>query len=118
MKIYYWDYYSDEGIASDTPREADLEFALDVFYGLTDEEDNFFGVVDPKEKSIQFIFVEQDKWLVDIPSPPDFINHQKYADYDECIALIKAFYAGQDIPATNKGFCEVDVKTETLNDVL
>jgi hypothetical protein len=89
MNLFFQDYITDEGIASNDPIVADLDTAIDIFYELNDEEDNFFGLIDDSEKCIQFMFISEDKWLVDIPIPPDFNNLQKYATYEECVSIIK-----------------------------
>jgi hypothetical protein len=98
MNIYYQDYYTDEGINANNPKEADLEFALELFYELTDEEGSFFGITDTNNtKCIQFIFVEQDDWIVDIPDMDKEGSYQKHADYDACVHLIEKFYNGEAI---------------------
>ncbi|MET4083230.1 hypothetical protein ABIB40_003199 [Pedobacter sp. UYP30] len=117
MKIYYHDYYTDEGIDTYNPREADLPYTLDIFYNLTDEENNFFGIVDGNNRCIQFAWENQDKWLVDIPNPPSDLNYQTYADYDGCIAMIKDVYQLNKV-VRFEGMVEVDAMKETLNEVL
>ncbi len=117
MKVFYQDYVIDEGIESNDPREADLSFALELFYELTDDKDNFYGIIDSEERCIQFAWESQDKWLVDIPNPPDFMNYQKYADYDECVDMIKRVYElGKVIQF--EGMIKVDIMKETLDEKL
>ncbi|MDR2147824.1 MAG: hypothetical protein LBE91_15335 [Tannerella sp.] len=102
MKVFYQDYSTDESIDSNEPKEADLEFALDLFYELTDEEDNFFGVTDDNnERTIQFMYIKQDTWLVDIPDMKKDGSWNKEADYDECVSLIRDFYNGIPISMTS-----------------
>ncbi|MGF7108289.1 hypothetical protein [Treponema pedis] len=95
IKVFYYDYALEHGI--DEPRIVDLQTALQCFYELTDESDNFFGLVDDDDKCIQFMYLDTDEWLVDIPCPPDFVNWQKTADYDECVAIIKEVYKNNRI---------------------
>ncbi|QOW59968.1 hypothetical protein [Treponema pedis] len=95
IKVFYYDYALEHGI--DEPRIVDLQTALQWFYELTDESDNFFGLVDDNDRCIQFMYVDTDEWLVDIPCPPDFVNWQKTADYDECVAIIKEVYKNNRI---------------------
>ena len=114
MKVYYQDYYLDEGIASDDPREGDLEFALNTFYDLTDEENNFFGIEDNAGKCIQFMWESQDKWLVDIPQAPSNISFQKYSDYEECVVMIKETYRKNSITIFD-GLYKIDTMKETLD---
>ena len=117
MKVFYQDYTIDQGIESNDPREANLSLALEIFYELTDDENNFFGIEDSEERCIQFFWISQDKWLVDIPKPPDFINYQKYADYDECIEMIKRVYELNEV-VQFAGMIKVDIMNESLDDKL
>ncbi|MFH6951368.1 hypothetical protein ACHRV6_22965 [Flavobacterium sp. FlaQc-51] len=80
MKLFFYDYVTEEGFDSNEPMNTDLDTALDIFYELNDEENNFFGLIDDSEKCIQFMFISEDNWLVDIPIPPDFSNNiEKYS---------------------------------------
>lgn len=116
MKIYYHDYYMDEGIDANEPREVDLALALELFYELTDEENNFFGITDDNnEKCIQFLYMEQNMWLVDIPIPPDFINYQKKADYEECVSIIRNVFKEKKINPV-AGMIRVDTMKTTFDE--
>lgn len=96
MKVFYLDYVTDDEIPSDTPREINLEKAIDIFYNLNENEDNFFGIVDDKDKCIQFICVDLDYWEIDIPFQ-EIPKHLRYADYDRCISIIKKCYMKKSI---------------------
>lgn len=93
MKVFLYDVETDyEFDDSQTNDETDLETALDEFYNLSEEDGSFFGVIDEQDNCIQFVWEAQDKWLVDIPKPPSFLNLQKFADYDECVDIIKKYF--------------------------
>ena len=116
MKIYYHDYYIDKGIDANEPREVDLALALELFYELTDEENNFFGITDDNnEKCIQFLYMEQNTWIVDIPIPPDFINYQKKADYEECVSIIRNVFKEKKINPV-AGMIRVDTMKTTFDE--
>ena len=115
MKVFYYDYYTDEGIDAEDARTADLAYVLDLFYNLTDEDDNFLGIA-KNNQTLQFMFVEQDKWLAEVPYP-NHINYQMYADYDECVKLIKDCFTVGEIIISPK-MKKVDIMNETLDDVL
>jgi len=86
MKIF--SSYLDDDV--DISKEALSEDAvIDSFYKLYDENGSFWGIEDNEGKILQFYWLYDDTWLVDIPVPPDFINYQKKADYEECILIIK-----------------------------
>ncbi len=92
MKLFYQNYTTDTGVEGNTPIELDLHQVLEIFENLQLEEDNFLGLIDEKEKCIQFVNEGDNTWLVDIPNPPTFENLQAYATYDECVSLIKKIY--------------------------
>ena len=54
MKIFYWDYNLNEGI--EEPIKVDLQTALNLFYEVTEEPNNFFGVIDDNQKSSISLF--------------------------------------------------------------
>lgn len=117
MKLFYYDAYLDEGIESDEANKTNYNEAIVYFYNLTDEEGGFLGLTDNHNQSIQFLWISQDKWLVDIPIPPDFKNPQQYADHDECIEIIKKVYE-LDKVISFETMKIVDTMNETLDDVL
>ncbi len=116
MKLYYYDAYLDESIDSSKPVEVSHSEAIEEFYNLTDYDGSFYGLIDDDQKTIQFAWVDQDKWLVDIPMPPDFVNPQQYADYDECIEIIDKIYSLNKVEVSNK-MKIVNTMTETLDDI-
>jgi hypothetical protein len=113
MKIFSFDPELDNGADDDLS----LEEALEEFYYLTDVDGTFYGIIDSEERCIQFAWISQDKWLVDIPKPPDFINYQKYADYDECIDMIKRVYELKEV-VQFAGMKKVNINKETLDEKL
>jgi hypothetical protein len=86
MKIFSSDLEDDIDISK---RALSEEFIVDSFYKLYDEDGSFWGIEDDEGTILQFCWLHDDIWLVDIPVPPDFINYQKEADYEECVLLIK-----------------------------
>lgn len=92
MKIFYQNYTTDEGVDGNNPIELNLEETLEIFENLQSEEDNFFGLVDDYQKCIQFVYEDDNTWLIDVPNPPTFENLQAYGTYDECVSLIKKIY--------------------------
>ncbi len=89
MKVFLYDIETDE---EREPEEYTLDEALEEFYYLSEEEDSFLGIIDDEDRCIQFLFVSDNKWLVDIPRVAENYTLQKYADYDECVAMIKKVY--------------------------
>lgn len=113
MNIFSYNPKTDNSLEEDL----DLEQALAEFYYLTAIEGSFFGIVDSEEKCIQFAWLSKDKFLVDIPNPPDFINYQKYAGYEECVEMIKRVYALNEVVQFS-GMVKVDINREGLDEML
>ena len=77
--------------------DTDLETELDEFYELS-EEGSFFGIITPDNRIIQFAYVDNNKWILDIPSkdnPQDF--YQREVNYDACVEIIKSVFSGTSI---------------------
>ncbi len=116
IKFFYTNYETDEGI--DNPIEMSLEEIISIFLELVDGEGNFFGFTDNDNNCIQFIN-EENKWLLDIPNPPNFNNLQTYLNDKECISLIEKFISEDKISKKlDLKLHEVKTIDETLNDVL
>ncbi len=116
MKFYYTNYGKDEGINSDSPIEVNVEYAINTFLELLDESENFLGFIDDNDNCIQFVN-EKNKWLLDIPKPPDFENLQAYINDKECISLIEDIITKNKISLNIKLY-KVKIMDETLEDVL
>lgn len=116
MKIFYTNYATDEGIDSENPIELDTQSVVDIFLDLVDSEDSFLGLVDENNDVIQFAN-EEDKWLLDIPNPPKFINKQAYLKDTECLNLIVEILEKNKIEVNTKLY-DVNIMEETLSQIL
>ena len=78
--------------------DTDLETAIEEFSELSEEEGSFFGIITPDNRIIQFAYVDNNKWNLDIPSkdnPQDF--YQREVNYDACVEIIKSVFSGVSI---------------------
>jgi hypothetical protein len=100
MKYFYYDVtdydYDDEDESNEFEDDGTLDEILQSFYDLSEEDGSFLGLENEQGKIIQFMWNDNNNWLVDIPKIEKEGSLQKHADYDECVALIKKFY-GEDI---------------------
>ena len=96
--------------------DLELEEALTEFYELSDEKGSFFGIK-TDNGIIQFAWNGVDKWLLDLPNPPSFLNPQRYANYDESVEIIKSIFKGV-LPENIDGLVKVKIMEETLDNVL
>ena len=113
MKFFMYDVEKDNGFDDEI---LSLDEAIEVFSSLSDEKGSFFGIKTKNQQIIQFSW-EDDIWLVDIPLKSTFeinqVSLQKYANYDECINIIKNTYNNRSI----NNLFKVLVMDETLDEV-
>lgn len=116
MKLFYTNYITDEGIDPENPIEVETQYVVNIFLNMVDGKDNFLGLIDNKGNCIQFIN-EENRWLLDIPNPPNFQNKQAYLNDSECINLIVEI-VDNNIIRTDMKLYNVNTMNETLDDVL
>lgn len=67
----YLKFYKDDGkesINGDSPKEISLDaFLKEVEKIPQSYEGNFIGLINDKDETIQFVRLEQDLWLIDVP---------------------------------------------------
>lgn len=114
MTVYLYDAEYDYELQDE---ELNLQEALKEFYELSDGDGSFFGIK-TETKTTQFAWVADDKWLVDIPYDMEKrICLQKYADYDECVEIIKSVFSGI-APDKLIGLVKLNMMSETLDEIL
>jgi len=111
MKIFSSDLEDDIDISTDVLTEEEI---INNFYELYDEQGSFWGIEDNAGKVLQFYWLYDETWLVDIPVPPDFINYQKKADYEECVLIIKNILKEKKINPI-AGMIRVDTMKTTID---
>lgn len=114
MEIFLYDVESDYEV---TDYEVNLEKALDEFYELSEEDGSFFGLKDSSGNFIQFAWTSENKWLLDIPIEPPKLSLQRYANYDECVGIIKAAYEGKHYSEIQELY-RIPVMETTLDEFL
>lgn len=117
MKIFFHNYNTREGITSDDPQESNLNQAIEIFRTLNSETENYFGIIDESDETIQFVLEAENKWLIEIPHPPRFINDQKFGTFEECISIITETFMQDKITAL-PDMRKVDIRNETLEEVI
>jgi hypothetical protein len=114
MKIFSSDLEDEINLSENTLSEDGI---LDNFYNLYNEEGSFWGIEDNEGNILQFCWLYDNTWLVDIPVPPDFVNYQKKADYEECILIIRNILSDNKVNPV-EGMVRVDTMNTTLDKVL
>lgn len=117
MKIYFQNYVTNEGIPSENSQKTSVIQALEIFTSLNDSTENFFGIIDDSEKTMQFLLEDQDKWLVEIPNLPSLVNDQKVATFYECIEIITKIFEENKVSIL-PGMIKVDIMNESLQDLI
>lgn len=117
MKIYFHNYITRQGIPSEEAQNANVIQALEIFTSLNDSTENFFGITDDSEKTMQFLLEDEDRWLVEIPNLPSLINDQKFATFYECIEIITKIFEENKVSVL-PGMIKVDIMNESLQDLI
>ena len=71
-------------------KEKLLDFAMDVLR----EEEDFFGIVDPQETTLQFYVEESGDLWVEIPAPEEQGSYGKIITMSELLTIMKVL----DVP--------------------
>ena len=98
--MYYFIDNGDEHIPANSPKAVSLE----TFFTELDKlpytyEDNFIGLINEQEETIQFIRFEDDGWLLDVPIIKDGIYSHSLQDSDlstfQVREIVKKFFEGK-----------------------
>jgi hypothetical protein len=90
-------YYNSETNREISDRVTTLDEALVAFYELPDETDSFFGLENKSNQIIQFVWQTDDQWLIDMPTVDTVGTYQGIGTFDDCSAVIIAFFDNKDI---------------------
>jgi hypothetical protein len=91
MKIFFYDADTE---AQRDEYEGDLDEAINEFYELSDVKGSFFGLVNETGKVVQFAWMDDDKWTIDIPLPEQGGSLSRYGDYELCQQVIIDYFNG------------------------
>ncbi len=89
MKVFFSN--SDTGAKRDD-YEANLDEAINEFYELSDSIGSFFGLVNNSGKIVQFAWMDDDKWTINIPLPERGGALHKFGDYETCQQVIIDYF--------------------------
>lgn len=96
-------YYKNAGkeyIDQDKPKEVSLEIALREVDNLPVTEGNFIGFTDEKAATIQFIHLEPNSWLIDVPviEKGKFVYSLQDQDLttENVKGIVRKFFSGEN----------------------
>ena len=92
IKIFWNDSELNIGVASSEAIEAPLNSVLDKFYDLSEAENSFLGLKKSDNDIIQFAYLREDIWLVDIPVIAERGSYMKECEYQDCVDIIRNYY--------------------------
>ncbi len=90
FKLFYTDYSKDKHLRSDEAKSASLEKIIDCMNNLLHEPDNFIGIIDDNDVTLQFMVEDKGTISIDAPIEERRGSLTKTADLSECIKLINA----------------------------
>ena len=114
MHIYIKDPVQKVTIDSNTLSYTEVKYH---FEHLSEDILSFLGMVTNTNEVLRFLWVSQDRWILDHPVIPSDLHRQRYASKEECISFIEKVYQEYDV-STYKDFVEVPVQEFTLDEVL
>lgn len=114
--FFYTDYVKDKEIPGTSPCEAEIEQILQTMHNVLQTPDNFFGIVNDKKQTLQFV-VENDKSVsIDIP----ILNNGKYigsktekSTLTTCIKLVQDLNGTEDFIKLIESDLEIDIPKKT-----
>ena len=92
IKMFWNDSELNIGVASSDAIEAPLSSVLDKFYELSEAENSFLGLKKSDNDIIQFAYLREDIWLVDIPVMAERGSYMKECEYQDCVDIIRSYY--------------------------
>lgn len=101
MKIFFSDYEIGEHIDGEEAIIVSHEDILSKFDEISDLEENFFGIIDNSNITIQFYWEEDGSISIDIPIPQKKGSLTKKSNHEECRKIIENIDRKIDISAIN-----------------
>ena len=92
IKIFYTDYITDESISFQEAVKMDINELKSLFLNMEAEEDNFLGLSIKKGLTLQFMCLNEQTWLADIPAQDKLGSYAKECSVNECLELIDSVY--------------------------
>lgn len=90
FKLFYTDYSEDEHIRSDEAVPATPEDIIACMNRLLHEPDNFIGIIDGNDATLQFMVEDNGMICIDVPDQERKGSTTKTTDLDECINVVDA----------------------------
>ncbi len=87
-KLFFTDYAGKE-VPSEHPKDAAKGQIIELMQEILNSPDNFLGIVDQKEQTLQFMVNDDQTILVDIPMPEMKGSYQKNVDLEGAVRLVK-----------------------------
>jgi hypothetical protein len=96
-KIFFANYCEDEHLPSEEAELRDVDLILDSMDYILHMPDNFLGITDLNDTTIQFM-VNKDKTIhVEIPKPQDQGSYTMNLNLQDCLKLVKGLDGQIDI---------------------
>ena len=89
-KVFYYFHRTDDKVLSSRPTQMERAAIYGKLIGQLQEEDDFLGVIDENDNTLQVIYYQDEsKYWVEIPIPEKRASYGKYMSMDELVACIK-----------------------------
>jgi len=88
FQLFYTDYDKDEHVRSDEPKSANADEIVECMNRVLTEPDNFVGIVDADDVTLQFMVEDDGSVVVDVPVHDKNGSFTKQADLSTCFAIV------------------------------
>ena len=98
-KYFYTDYCEDKEILGANPCEAELEQIIHSMDCVLHMPDNFIGIVNDKDQTVQFVVEKDNSITIDVPIVQNgkyIESKQKNTTLAECLAMVRSLVGTED----------------------
>ena len=88
-KVFYLNYKNNEEISSSSPQKMTKENILKKIEMLNEHNDNFFGIIDSNDVTLQFRATPESKIWAEIPIPKEKGSYGAEIEYQEVVTILK-----------------------------
>lgn len=88
-KVFYLNYKNNEEIPSSSPKKMTKENILEKIEILNEHNDNFFGIIDSNDVTLQFRTNPKSKIWAEIPIAEEKGSYGAEVKYQEVITILK-----------------------------
>ncbi len=87
--MFYMDYITGQESPTDKPIEATLDVIIRKMEAILRHPENFIGIIDKDENTLQFMAESNGKICIDLPIEKLKGSYSKYDSLQACLAMVE-----------------------------